>query len=77
MYPVLKHVKKKLTVDDTQDTALAMQIKQTIWTDLENRYTDPDVVEALGIASFVTGSAKIDHVSANYTELYFCYYLSF
>ena len=26
---------------------------------------------------FVTAPAKIDHVSANYTELYFRYYLSF
>lgn len=62
VYPVLKHVKKKLTVDDTQDTALAMQIKQTIWTDLENRYTDPDVVEALGIASFLDPRFKDRHL---------------
>ena len=56
VYPVLKHVKKKLAVDNTQntqDTALAIQIKQTIWRDLESRYDDPVVVEVLGIASFL------------------------
>jgi len=53
VYPVLKHVRKKLTVDDTWNIAMAIQIKQTIWTDLEKRYTDPVVIEVLGIASFL------------------------
>ena len=60
VYPVLKHVKKKLTVDDTRDTAMAIQIKQTIWTDLEKRYTDTVVIEVLGITSFLDPHSRID-----------------
>ena len=62
MYLVLKHVKKKLIVDDTQDTVLAIQIKQTMWKDLENRYNDPVVVEALGMASFLDPRFKDRHL---------------
>ena len=64
VYPVLQHVKKKLAVDiaDTQDTALAIQIKQTMWRDLEKRYDDPFVVEVLGIASFLDPRFKDRHL---------------
>lgn len=65
VYPVLKHVKKKLAVNnklDSEDTALAIQIKQTIWRDLENRYDDPVVVEVLGIASFLDPRFKDRHL---------------
>ena len=53
VYPVLKHVKRNLTVDETKDTTLAIQVKNTIWADLESRYTDPAVVEVLDLASFL------------------------
>ena len=62
VYPVLQHVKKKLPIDNTQDTALAVQIKQTIWRDLDNRYDDPFVVEVLGIASFLDPRFKDRHL---------------
>ena len=45
VYSVLKHLKKKLIVDDTQDTALVIQIKETLWIDLENRYDNLVVIE--------------------------------
>ena len=51
--PVVKHLTRILIVDDTWDTALAMQIKKTMWTDLENIYDDPFIVDALGIASLL------------------------
>ena len=41
VHPVLKHLTKKLTVDDTWDTALVIQIKEIILTDLENIYNNP------------------------------------
>ena len=53
VYPVLKHVKRNLTVDETKDTTLAIQVKNTIWADLESRYTDPAFVEVLDLASFL------------------------
>ena len=56
MYPVLQRVKKKLAVDNTQDTALAIQIKQTMWRDLENSYDDPF------IASFLDPRFKDRHL---------------
>ena len=34
--PVVKHLTRILTVDDIRDTTLAIQIKETIWTDLED-----------------------------------------
>ena len=37
--PVVKHLTKKLTVHDIWDTALVIQIKEIILTDLENIYT--------------------------------------
>ena len=45
VYSVSKHLKKKLIVDDAQDTALAIQIKETLWIDLEIWYDNPVVIE--------------------------------
>ena len=53
IYPVLKHMKKALQIDETKDTTLTTQIKQAIWKDLEKRYTDPDVVQILNLATFL------------------------
>ena len=59
VYPVLKHVRKALQIDETKDTALSTQIKTTIWKDLENRYTDPDVVQVLNHAIFLDPRFKV------------------
>ena len=41
---------------------MTVQIKQTIWRDLEHRYDDPFVVEVLGIASFLDPGFKDRHL---------------
>ena len=51
-----------LTVDEIQESALAKHIKNTIWTDLQNRYTDLDVAEVLNIASFLDPRFKDRHL---------------
>ena len=51
--PVLKHIQKKLAVDDVNDTTLAMEVKQTIWSDLEHRYMETEASEVLNLASFL------------------------
>ena len=38
--PVLKHIKKKLAMDNADDTMLAIEVKEIIWSDLENRYVN-------------------------------------
>ena len=35
--PVLKHIKKKLALDNDEDSTLAKGVKETIWSDLESR----------------------------------------
>ena len=42
--PVLMHIKKKLAVDNDEDSTLAKGIKETIWSDLESRYTETEVL---------------------------------
>ena len=66
VYLVLKHVKRKVTLNDTQDTALAIQINKLLWMDLENRCNDPGAVEALGIASFWTPDSGVCVESAEW-----------
>ena len=51
--PVLKQIKKKLAVDNVNDTALAKAVKETIWSDLESTYMDTKTSEVLGLASFL------------------------
>ena len=50
--PVMKHVESKLSVAST-DSQLANEMKQTIWNDLEARYSDTEVSEMLEVASFL------------------------
>ena len=50
---VLKHITKKLAVDNDKDSTLAKGIKETIWSDLESRYTETEVSEVLDFASFL------------------------
>ena len=38
--PVLKHIKKKLAVDNDKDPILAKGVKETIWSDLESKYME-------------------------------------
>jgi len=51
--PVLKHIKRKLAVDNTNDTMLAVEVKEIIWSDLESRYLDNEASEILSLASFL------------------------
>ena len=47
---VLKHIQKE---NDVNDTTLAMEVKQTIWSDLEHRYMETEAPEVLNLASFL------------------------
>ena len=51
--PVLKHIKKKLAVDNDRDSTLAKGVKETIWSDLQSRYIETGVYEVLDFASFL------------------------
>ena len=50
--PVMKHAESKLSAAST-DSQLASEMKQTIWNDLEARYSDAKVSEILEVASFL------------------------
>ena len=56
--PVLKHIKKKLAVDNDKDSTLAKGVKETIWSDLESRYMETGVSEVLDVVSFLDPSFK-------------------
>ena len=51
--PVLKHIKKKLAVDNDKDLILAKGVKEAIWSDLESRYMKTGVSQVLDFASFL------------------------
>ena len=61
IFPVLKHVKSILTPIETENR-LAKEMKQLMWSDLENRYTDFEVSVALSIASFLDPRFKDNHL---------------
>ena len=50
--PVMKHEESKLSAAST-DSQLANEMKQTIWNDLEARYSDGDVSEMLEVLHFL------------------------
>ena len=53
VFPVLKHIKKKLAVDNDKDSALAKGVKETIWSDLESRKMETKVSKVLEFALFL------------------------
>ena len=53
MLPVLKHIKKKLAVDNDKDSKLAKKVKETIRSDLECRYMETELSEVLNFALFL------------------------
>ena len=48
----MKHAESKLSAAST-DSQLASEMKQTIWNDLEARYSDAKVSEIFEVASFL------------------------
>ena len=50
--PVMRHVESKLSLA-TSDNQLVIDMKQTIWSDLQARYSDPVVSDTLEIVSFL------------------------
>ena len=48
--PVLKHIKRKLAVDNANDTMLGTEVKEIIWSDLESRYMQTEASEILSLA---------------------------
>ena len=59
--PIMKHVKSKLS-PGSSDSRLAKEMKRTIWNDLETRYVDTEVSEALNISSFLDPRFKDQHL---------------
>ena len=53
VFPVLKHIKKTLAVDNDKDTTLAKDVKRIISSDLESRYMETEVSDVLDFASFL------------------------
>ena len=51
--PVMMHVKSKLSPNSSLDCRLAKEMKQIVWSDLETRYTDPEVSDVINIHSFL------------------------
>ena len=59
--PIMKHVRSKLS-PAANDSQLVTEMKQTIWNDLEPRYSDPEVSEMLDAASFLDPRFKDQHL---------------
>ena len=60
--PVLKHIKRKLAVDNANDTILATEVEEIIWSDLESRYMQTEASEILNLASFLDPRFKEQHL---------------
>ena len=61
LLPVIKHVKSKLS-PVSSDCRLAKEIKQAIWSDLQGRYTNPEVSDILNVSSFLDPRFKVQHL---------------